>query len=102
MPLDESQVPQYLVGSPLDILPIDPLLFPTFLVEKDTIEFSKTLKKIIASKLKQIHERSCKIDNRWALNCARETDFRKFRFRCEKTKFFICDELFRFDSSSMC
>uniref|UniRef100_A0AC34F0B6 Mediator complex subunit Med12 LCEWAV-domain domain-containing protein n=1 Tax=Panagrolaimus sp. ES5 TaxID=591445 RepID=A0AC34F0B6_9BILA len=75
MPLDESQVPMYLVGSPLDILPIDPLLFPTFLNEKESMEFSKGLKKLLASKLKQIHTRSCKIDNRWALNCSRETDF---------------------------
>uniref|UniRef100_A0AC35EWM1 Mediator complex subunit Med12 LCEWAV-domain domain-containing protein n=1 Tax=Panagrolaimus sp. PS1159 TaxID=55785 RepID=A0AC35EWM1_9BILA len=75
MPLDESQVPMYLVGSPLDILPIDPILFPTFLNEKESMEFTKTLKKLLASKLKQIHTRSCKIDNRWALNCSRETDF---------------------------
>ena len=80
MPLDEGQCPPFIVGSPLDILPIDPLMFPTFLNETDAGEFTKTLKKLLASSLKKIHERNCQIDNRWALNCSRETGFRKFIF----------------------
>lgn len=78
MPFDEGQVPPYIIGSPLDVLPIDPLDFPKFLNEKDASEFTKTLKKLLASKLKTIHERSCEVDSRWALNCQRETDFRRF------------------------
>lgn len=75
-PLEEANFVPFLVGTPLDLFPIDPMHFSVLC--KYSTEFSQNLRTIMARRLDEIKERSFNVDQRWALNCTSCTGFRKF------------------------